>query len=69
MTQSEKKIFKKVLFSLLMLLLVRLVFFLQDDTNDTVELILRWVIFAGSLGIILLYVYYSIDSVREFFIN
>ena len=63
MTHNQKMILKKAVFGLLMLLLVRLVFFLQDDTNDTVEYILRWTIFAGSIGVISLYIYYSIDSV------
>lgn len=69
MTHNEKSILKKVFFSLLMLLLVRLVFFLQDDTSDFVELILRWVIFFGSVGLVSLYIYFSVNSVRDFFIK
>ncbi len=40
-----------MLTALVLLLAVRLVFFLKDGTNDTVETILIWTIFLGSIGV------------------
>lgn len=69
MTNEQLKIIKKGVFSLFLMLLVRLVFFLQDGTSDFVELVLRWAIFGGSLGILGLYIYYNIRSVKEFILR
>ena len=69
MNKKEKSILKKIVFSLIMLLLVRLVFFLQDDTSDIIESILRWTIFVGSVSIISIYIKFNIKSIKEFFMK
>ncbi len=50
MKLSQRKINRFMMWGLGMLLLVRLVFFLPDNTNDVVERILIWLIFALSLA-------------------
>jgi len=69
MTQNEKKLLKKIFFGLLMLLLVRIVFFLQDGTSDKAELAIRIAIFIGSAILVTTYSYFNIDSIYEFYLK
>ncbi|KFZ27199.1 MAG: Lipoteichoic acid synthase 2 [Candidatus Izimaplasma bacterium HR2] len=52
MELSQKQITRFMMWGLSMLLLIRLVFFLQDGSNDIIELFLVWLIFFLSLAII-----------------
>lgn len=62
MKMSQTKINRFMMWSLGMLLLIRLVFFLPDNTNNVVESILIWLIFGLSLAF-LSYVIFK-DKVR-----
>ena len=52
MELSQKQITRFMMWGLSMVLLIRLVFFLQDGSNDIIESFLVWLIFILSLAII-----------------
>lgn len=69
MKLSQKQINKFILFGLGMLLLVRLVFFLPDNTSDLMETILIWLIFILSLAFLGYLVYQDKDKIKDILIR
>ena len=65
MKLSQRKINRFMMWGLGMLLLVRLVFFLPDNTNDVVEQIIIWLIFILSLAFLGYILYKDKKKINE----
>lgn len=67
LNKNQKQIMRQLIVSLVLLLLIRLAFFLQDGTNDLIESFLRWLIFAFSIFVFGVYTRFKVSSFKDFF--
>jgi len=66
MDKKRYKIIGSSLLTMIVLLLVRIIFFLKDGTNDTIEAALIIIIFVLSIITLGYYTYFKIDNKQEF---